>query len=432
MAEKKHIIVLGGGFGGLTFAQKFKLPDAKITLIDKQNHHLFQPLLYQVATAGLALPDISEPIRTIFSNRDDVQVLMDEVQEIDAPKQKIRLKHKTLDYDYLVVGLGMVNSYFGHDEWAKHSIGLKTLSEARRIRQQVLHAFEQAEAMDDEDERKRLMTAVVVGGGPTGVEMAGALSELTKKVFKKDFRSIRPDESRIVLVEAADRVLPTYSEQSSAAARRSLEKLGVELHLGKAVKDIGKGVVQLPDETISAESIIWTAGVQANPLTKQLPVECDRRGRAMVAPDCSLPGYENVFVIGDIANLTDIKGQQVPGVSPAAMQMGKHVAGIIKSELRGRTAKRKPFAYLDKGTMATIGRSAAVAEIGKLKFSGFPAWFLWLAVHLLFLVGFRNRVAVLLQWMYAYVKFRPGARVFERPEAAEEKRLEAAIPKRSR
>ena len=427
MADKKHIVILGGGFGGLTFAQKFRHENARITLIDRQNHHLFQPLLYQVATGGLALPEISEPIRTILADRKDIQVLMDEVQSIDVEAKQIRLEHQTLNFDYLIVALGMVNSYFGHDDWAKHTIGLKTLNEARRIRQQVLNAFEQAEAIDDEEERRRLMTAVVVGGGPTGVEMAGALSELTKQVFKKDFRSITPGDSRIVLVEAADRVLPTYSEASSASAKKSLEKLGVELHLGKAVEDIQQGLVKLPDETIHAESIIWTAGVQANPLTRPLPVECDRRGRAMVAPDCSLPGHENVFVIGDIANLTDPKGQQVPGVSPAAMQMGKHVAKIIKNDLSKPGKKRKPFTYLDKGTMATIGRSAAVAEIGKLKFSGFIAWFLWLAVHLLFLVGFRNRAAVFLQWLYAYVRFRPGARVFERPEKKETKKLETSV-----
>ena len=427
MAKKKHIVILGGGFGGLTFAQKFRHENARITLIDRQNHHLFQPLLYQVATGGLALPEISEPIRTILADRKDIQVLMDEVQSIDVEAKQIRLEHQTLSFDYLIVPLGMVNSYFGHDDWAKHTIGLKTLNEARRIRQQVLNAFEQAEAIDDEEERRRLMTAVVVGGGPTGVEMAGALSELTKQVFKKDFRSITPGDSRIVLVEAADRVLPTYSEASSASAKKSLEKLGVELHLGKAVEDIQQGLVKLPDETIHAESIVWTAGVQANPLTRPLPVECDRRGRAMVAPDCSLPGHENVFVIGDIANLTDPKGQQVPGVSPAAMQMGKHVAKIIKNDLSKPGKKRKPFTYLDKGTMATIGRSAAVAEIGKLKFSGFIAWFLWLAVHLLFLVGFRNRAAVFLQWLYAYVRFRPGARVFERPEKKETKKLETSV-----
>ena len=424
MTEKKHIVVLGAGFGGLAFAKDFKHAGTRITIVDRQNHHLFQPLLYQVATGGLALPEIAEPVRAIFTKRADITVLMDSVETIDVEKKQVNLVSQTLDYDYLVVALGMVNSYFGNNGWAKHTIGLKTLSEARRIRTKVLHAFEQAEITENRKERERLMTVVVIGGGPTGVEMAGAMSELTKRVFEKDFRSIQPKQSRVILIEASDRVLPTYSGESSEKARLSLIKLGVELHLGCPVQSINAGVIEFEGGRIEAESIIWTAGVAANPLTKQLPVECDRRGRVMVAPDISLPGYEEVFVVGDIANLTDPKGQQVPGVSPAAMQMGKYVAKLIKREIDGKVGPRKPFTYKDKGAMATIGRSSAVAEIGKFKFSGFPAWFLWLAVHLVFLVGFRNRVAVLIQWTYAYLKFRPGARVFEKPDFPEPKPVE--------
>lgn len=415
MSKTKHIVVLGAGFGGLTFAQNFKHPNAKITIVDRQNHHLFQPLLYQVATAGLALPDVAEPVRKIFSHRSDVHVLMDSAEKIDVKNKQVHLTHQVLDYDYLVIGLGMVNSYFGNDSWKKHTIGLKTLNEARRIRTRVLHAFEKAEAIQDEAERQRLMTVAVVGGGPTGVEMAGALSELTKRVFKKDFRSINPERSRIVLIEASDRVLPTYSKESSAKAKKSLERMGVELIINQPVKDIESGRVHLENQSIEAETIIWTAGVEANPLVKNLPIESDRRGRAMVDADTSLPGYPEVFAIGDIANLTDPNGVQVPGVSPAAMQMGKHVAKIIQKELDGKNENRPAFKYLDKGNMATIGRSSAVAEIGKLKFSGFPAWSLWLFVHLVFLIGFRNRAAVLIQWMSAYLRFQPGARVFERP-----------------
>jgi len=415
MEDKKHIVVLGAGFGGLTFVQKLQHPNARITIIDRQNHHLFQPLLYQVATAGLAMPEIAEPIRTIFAKREDVQVLMDNAEAIDVKNKTVRLTQQTLHYDYLVVGLGMINSYFGNNEWAKHTIGLKSLGEARRIRQRVLHAFERAEAIQDETERKRLMTVVVVGAGPTGVEMAGALSELTKRVFKKDFRSIQPEQSRIVLVEAVDRVLTMYSESSSAKAQASLERMGVELHLGKPVEDISEGRITFGGETIEAESIIWTAGVEANPLVKDLPVEHNRKGQVSVAADCSIPGHPEVFAIGDIVDLTDPNGVRVPGVSPAAMQMGKHIAKILRKELDGQSDTRPAFTYLNKGMMATIGRSAAVAEIGKLKFSGFPAWFLWLAVHLVFLIGFRNRLAVLIQWMFAYIKYRPGARVFEKP-----------------
>ncbi|MGZ0656144.1 NAD(P)/FAD-dependent oxidoreductase [Coraliomargarita sp. W4R53] len=417
MPEKKHIVVLGAGFGGLTFTQKFRHLNARITIIDRQNHHLFQPLLYQVATGGLAMPDIAEPVRTILSKRDDVQVLMDSAKSIDVEKKTVELSHQTLHYDYLVVALGMVNSYFGNNQWANYTIGLKSLNEARRIRQRVLNAFEQAEALHDEAERQRLMTVVVVGAGPTGVEMAGALSELTKRVFKKDFRSIQPEQSRIILVEAADRVLTMYSEASSAKAKESLERMGVELKLSQPVEDISEGHITVGGETIAAESIIWTAGVEANPLVKDLPGEHNRKGQVAIEPDCSVRGHPEVFAIGDIANLTDPNGVHVPGVSPAAMQMGKHVARIIHNELEGQSSPRPAFTYLDKGSMATIGRSSAVAEFGKFKFSGFPAWFLWLAVHLVFLIGFRNRLAVLIQWMYAYTKYRPGARVFEKPEA---------------
>jgi NADH dehydrogenase len=418
MADKKHIVVLGAGFGGLTFAQKCAHPNARITVVDRQNHHLFQPLLYQVATAGLAMPEIAEPVRTILAKRNDIQVLMDSVKKIDVSNKTVELTHQTLKYDYLVVALGMVNSYFGNNDWANHTIGLKSLNEARRIRQRVLHAFERAEALHDETERKRLMTVVVVGAGPTGVEMAGALSELTKRVFKKDFRSIQPEQSRIVLVEAVDRVLTMYSESSSAKAQASLERKGVELRLGTPVKEISEGKITIGDEVIEAESIIWTAGVEANPLVKQLPVEHNRKGQVPVEPDCSVPGYPEVFAIGDIADLTDPNGVRVPGVSPAAMQMGKYVAKIVAKEIGGDQSARKPFKYLDKGSMATIGRSSAVAEVAGIKFSGFPAWFLWLTVHLMFLVGFRNKVAVFIQWLYAYVRYRPGARVFEKPDTS--------------
>ncbi|MFO8028146.1 MAG: NAD(P)/FAD-dependent oxidoreductase [Opitutales bacterium] len=419
---KKKIAVLGAGFGGLSFARALKHPDAEITLIDRQNHHLFQPLLYQVATAGLSMPDVAEPVRSIFQKRSDVNVLMGEVDSIDVENKQVAIKdNEPVDYDYLVIGLGMVSAYFGNSEWAQHTIGLKTLDEAKRIRRRILHAYETAEATKDESKRKRLMTSVVIGGGPTGVEMAGAISELTKRVFRKDFRSIHPEDSRVVLIEALPRVLGPYSEASSQKAKEDLEKLGVEVLTNSPVKDIREGVVEIEGEIIEAESIIWTAGVEANPILRNLPAEFDRGGRISVEKDTSLPGYPEVFVIGDVAKLTDAKGKQVPGVSPAAMQMGRHAARIIKKELKNKShtpvEERKPFKYFDKGTMATIGRSKAVAEIGGLKFSGPFAWLLWLAVHLIFLVGFRNRVAVLLQWAYAYIGYRPGARVFDLPVA---------------
>lgn len=417
---KKKIVVLGAGFGGLAFTRALQHKDADITLIDRQNHHLFQPLLYQVATAGLSMPDIAEPVRSIFQKRRDVTVLMGEVDSIDVERKQVALKdNQPVNFDYLVIGLGMINAYFGRNEWAQHTIGLKSLDEARRIRRRILHAYERAEASQDAAERQRLMTSVIIGGGPTGVEMAGAISELTKRVFKKDFRSIQPEESRIILVEAAPRLLGTYSEQSSKHARKDLEQLGVEVITDCPVKDIREGVVELDGQTIEAESIIWTAGVEANPVLRQLPAEFDRRGRISVEHDSSLPGYPEVFVVGDVANMTDAKGKPVPGVSPAAMQMGRHAAKIIQKELKEfrqiPVTERKPFKYTDKGTMATIGRSKAVAEVGGFKFSGPFAWLLWLAVHLIFLVGFRNKATVLLQWAYAYIGYRPGARVFDLP-----------------
>jgi len=419
---KQHIVVLGAGFGGLAFAKKLKAPDTEVTIVDQQNHHLFQPLLYQVATAGLALPDIAEPVRTIFSDQKHIRVLMERVTGIDCKEQKVCFGDRSLPYDKLVVGLGMVNDYFGNDEWAHHTIGMKSLREARKIRQLVLNSFEKAEACDDPEERSRLMTIVVIGGGPTGVEMAGALGELTKRAFKKDFRRIRPEESRIVLVEAGPRVLPGMSERSSDQAARDLRKLGVELYLNAPVKAIEHGIVRFPGHLIQSESIIWTAGVRANPVVDHLPGVKDRKGRVIVRSDLSIRGYSNIFVIGDIAAVKDKKGNDVPGVSPAAIQMGKHVAANLnrerKAEVRGKPSPaRKPFSYWDKGTMATVGRSSAVAEIGPLHFHGFPAWGLWLFVHLVFLIGFRNRLAVLLKWIYAYAMFRPGARVFEETAA---------------
>jgi len=419
MARKK-IVVLGAGFGGLAFTQALKHKNAEITLIDRQNHHLFQPLLYQVATAGLSMPEVAEPVRSIFQKRRDVNVIMAQVLSIDVHNQQVHLEdNEPVDYDYLIVGLGMVNAYFGHEEWAQHSIGLKSLDEARRIRRRILYAYERAETTRDLKERRRLMTSVVIGGGPTGVEMAGAISELTKRVFKNDFRSIQPEDSRVMLVEASPNILGTYSETSSQRASEDLKKLGVEVLTGSAVKDLRKGVVELKDQTIEAETIIWTAGVEANPILRTLPAEFDRRGRISVEADTSLPGFPEVFVIGDVANINDANGNPVPGVSPAAMQMGRHAAKIIKQELkefrRIPVNERKPFQYFNKGSMATIGRSKAVAEVAGLQFSGPFAWMLWLAVHLIFLVGFRNKAAVLLQWAYAYIGYRPGARVFDRP-----------------
>lgn len=414
-----RVLVLGGGFGGLECARALTDPQFQVTIVDRRNHHLFQPLLYQVATAGLSAPEIAQPIRMLVRGQENVRVLMDEVTAIDLDRRRVTLSQQTLEYDYLVLAMGVRTGYFGHDDWAEHAPGLKNLDDATRIRSQVLRAFERAEAGVDDAERARLMTMVVVGGGPTGVEMAGALAELSNKVLAEDFRHIRPEEAHVILIEAGPRLLPTFAEDLSEYARVRLEKMGARVRLGTMVKHIGPGLVELNDGTIEAENIIWAAGVEGNPLTKSLPVPQDRAGRLQVQPDCSLPGHPEVFAVGDMVSLTDRNGVRVPGVAPAASQMGRHVARVIASEVRHRQLyegrqERAAFAYLDKGSMATIGRSSAVAAAFGLKFRGFLAWLMWLFIHLLFLVGFRNRIAVVLQWVYSYFTWRRGARIITR------------------
>jgi NADH dehydrogenase len=412
--KPKEIVVLGAGFGGLTFCQKFDSEQARVTLIDRQNHHLFQPLLYQVATGGLSAPDIAQPIRAILTDKPRLTVLLDEVQEIDLAAKKIVHDRGALTYDYLVLALGGVTSYFGHNDWEQFAPGLKSLDDALRIRRDVLLAYERAEITEDLAEQKKLMTQVVIGGGPTGVEMAGALAELARFVLNGDFNRIDPSKARVILIEASPRVLSHLPPDLSESAQKQLLSLGVEVHSGVKVTAIREGVVEIGDEVIEAANIIWAAGVGGNPLTHQLGVELDRAGRIKVAPDCSLPGHPEVFAIGDIASLVDKNGHVVPGVSPAAMQMAQHVAQIIHQEITLRDSlltDRAAFAYWDKGTMATIGRSRAVAMVGQMKFTGFIAWLAWLGIHLLFLVGFRNKLTVLLQWTYSYFTYKRGARI---------------------
>lgn len=410
-----HVVVLGAGFGGLTFCQAFQHPDATITLVDRTNHHLFQPLLYQVATAGLSAPEIAAPIRGVLSDRQDVTVLMDEVKSVDLDRRVVVLGQTVLSYDYLVLALGGVTSYFGHPEWERHAPGLKSLDDAMRIRREVLLAFEQAENTDDPAKRRDLTTLVVVGGGPTGVELAGAFAELSRTVLARDFRRMDPTQARVILIEAGPRVLGHLPEALSESARAQLAALGVEVLVNTKVQEIRAGEVHLVGgQILRAANIIWAAGVAASPLTAALPVERDRAGRLRVAGDLSLPGNEHVFAIGDIAAVGGPDGKPVPGVSPAAMQMGRHVARVIREELdavHGLRPTRRHFAYWDKGTMATIGRSAAVAKMGPLELSGLPAWAAWLLVHLVFLIGFRNKLAVLLQWAYSYFTYKRGSRI---------------------
>ncbi|HVU22499.1 MAG TPA: NAD(P)/FAD-dependent oxidoreductase [Opitutus sp.] len=428
-----HIVVVGAGFGGLTFAQKFPGGLARITVVDRQNHHLFQPLLYQVATAGLSAVDIAQPIRAILRDKPNLEVVLAAVTGIDLAARKVWLDHDVatvagnagsparseLVYDYLVLAAGGATSYFGHDDWEKVAPGLKTLDDALAIRRKVLLSFERAESEPDEQRRKELMTIIVVGGGPTGVELAGTFAELARTVLVRDFDRIDPAKARVLLIEGGERVLGHYPPDLSASAQRQLERLGVEVRLGQHVKHVRDGEVEMPGGEIIRGNVIWGAGVSASPLTKQLGVALDRAGRAPVLPDLSVPGHPEVFAIGDLVTLTDEKGQVVPGVAPAAMQMGAHVAKVIARELRDKMAaampapqsRRAAFIYWDKGSLATIGRSAAVAQLGRLHFSGVLAWMAWLFVHLIFLVGFRNRVAVFANWVYSYLTYKRGARI---------------------
>lgn len=412
---KPRILVVGCGFGGLTFARSFR-GDATITIVDKQNHHLFQPLLYQVAMAGLSAPDVSEPIRSIFRKRPDVETVMDQVESIDLENKTACLElGGTMPYDYLVLAVGGRTSYFGHDDWAEHAPGIKSLEDAMRVRRTVLTSFELAEAIDDAEERRKLTTIAVVGGGPTGVELAGAMAELSRVVFKRDFRRINPTEARVVLIDGGDRLLSSFPEKLSASAERQLKDLGVEVMKGTRVQHIDEDGVELNNGTaIATRNVLWGGGVQAPELTKTLGVELGAGGRVVVGPDLSIPGHPESFVIGDVADVTLPDGTKAPGLAPAAMQMGKFLAKKLRQEIKsgkGSTGGRPAFSYTDKGTMATIGRKRAIADIGPFEFSGVVAWLAWLAVHLLLLIGFRNKVVVMVQWFYAYATFRRGARI---------------------
>jgi NADH dehydrogenase len=412
---KPKVVILGGGFAGIECAKQFKNREVEVLLIDRQNHHLFQPLLYQVASAGLAAPEIAHPIRSIFRDQKNVGVIMDEVRGIDFKKREVHTAETSYSYDYLVIGLGVQTGYFGHDDWAEHARGLKSLDDATSLRREVLLAFEKAETSSDPAERARLMNVVVIGGGPTGVELAGAFAELTRHVLQRDFRRIDTDKATIQLIEAAPRLLTMYDEDLSTYTKDSLEDMGVSVRLNTPVKALREGEVVLADETISAGTIVWAAGVEAPGLTKRLGVALDPAGRIIVETDLSIPGHREVFVAGDLAHCVDQADRRVPGVCPAAIQMGHHAAKVILGEIAGKYPRSYPvrpqFRYFDKGSMATIGRSRAVAESMGMKFHGFIAWLIWLFVHLLFLVGFRNRFAVLMQWFYAYVSYRRGARI---------------------
>lgn len=409
-AGSPRVVILGGGFGGMAAARRLAGAAMRVTLVDRRNHHLFQPLLYQVATASLAAPSIAAPLRQILRGQRNLTVLLDEVTGIDLAARRVQCAHGSLDYDVLVVATGATHAYFGHDDWERFAPGLKTLDDAFLIRRRVLLAFEHAERERDPARRQAWLNFVVVGGGSTGVELAGTLIELARHTLSGDFRRSDPRRASVRLIEAGPRLLPAFDPALSDKARQQLEQLGVEVHTGVAVTDIDADGVKLGERRLLARTVLWAAGVAASPVGRLLGTALDRAGRVQVLPDLSLPGHPEVFVIGDLAGIEQANGRPVPGVAPAAKQMGQHVGTMIRARLQG-SDERRPFAYRDDGSLATIGRMAAVAQFGKLKLSGFPAWFAWLLAHIYFLIGFRNRLVVMLDWAWAYCTHQRHARI---------------------
>lgn len=404
-----EVVIVGAGFGGLAAARRLASARVHVTVVDRRNHHLFQPLLYQVATAGLSPGDIAYPIRSILRRQSNANVLLADVVGIDVERRQVQLADGTLQYDFLILAAGAGHAYFGHDAWEKNAPGLKTLEDALEIRRRILLAFEKAERERDPAARRDLLTFVVVGGGPTGVELAGAIAEISRHVLVSDFRAIDPREARIVLVEAGPRILAAYAPASSERAAETLRSRGVEVRTGSPVTGVDAGGVGLGAERIGARTVLWAAGVAASPLARSLGVPLDPAGRVLVEPDLSIPGRPEVFVIGDLSVFVHQTGRPLPGLSPVAMQQGRTAADNIVRILRG--APPRPFHYADKGTMAVIGRAAAVAEIAGLRFSGVFAWLLWCFVHVFYLIGFRNRVIVMMEWAWAYLSYERGARL---------------------
>jgi NADH dehydrogenase FAD-containing subunit len=408
-----QVVVLGAGFAGLTAVRALANAPCKVTLIDRRNYHLFQPLLYQVATAALSPADIATPIRSILRRQKNAAVLMARVEGIDRQRRLVRLDDRTIPYDYLVVATGSRHAYFGHDDWEPVAPGLKKIDDATQIRRRLLLAFEQAETCTDPIERRALLNFVVVGGGPTGVEMAGAIAELARHTLVDDFRAINPAEARVILIEAGPRLLPAFPESLSAEAKRALEKLGVEVILGRPVTDCSAAGVMVGEYAIPSRTVVWAAGVAASPAARWLEAEKDRLGRVIVGPDLSVPGHPEIFVTGDTAHVPLPDGGTVPGLAPAAKQMGSYVAKAIRARLAGQTPP--PFKYRHLGSLATIGRSAAVADFGRFKLKGRLAWLLWGIVHVGFLNTYRSRTLVALQWIWAYITYGRGARLITSP-----------------
>jgi NADH dehydrogenase len=411
---RPHIVIVGAGFGGLSAAHALSGADADVTVIDRRNYHLFQPLLYQVATAGLSPAQIASPIRAILRHAANVRVVLGRVTGVDKERRTVTLEDRTVAYDQLVIATGARHAYFGHDEWEGVAPGLKKIDDATMIRRRILQAFEHAEVSADPAARQRLLTFVVIGAGPTGVEMAGAIAELARVALRHDFRTINPTEARIVLVEAGPRVLAAFPPVLSAAAQRSLENLGVEVRLGTAVTQCDDKGVTIGAERLEAATIIWGAGVAASSAATWLAAEKDRAGRVVVGANLTVPGHPEIFVIGDTAQAMGADGKPLPGLAPVAKQQGAYVARVLRARLAGKPAPG-PFRYRNFGTMATIGRRAAVADFGWIRFDGTIAWLLWGLVHVSFLIGFRNRLVVMLDWMWSYVTFQSGARLITGP-----------------
>jgi len=410
LLNRPRVVILGGGFGGISAAKALKSAHVAVTVIDRTNHFTFQPLLYQVATAALAPSDITAPIRWVLRHHRNAEVLMAEAREIDTQKRVVRIDDelKEIPYDYLIIATGSRHAYFGHNEWEPYAPGLKAIEDASEIRRRFLLAFENAEKTDDEKEREELLTFVVVGGGPTGVELAGAFPYIARKALAPDFREVDTRRTRVVLVEAGPRILPTFPEVLAARARKDLEDLGVEVRVGSFVTGVDAEGVRVGDEKIRARTAFWAAGNLASPLGKFLGVPLDRAGRIAVNPDLSVPGIPNVFIVGDLASLTQ-DGRMIPGVGPAAIQEGRAAAKNVLRDLKRE--QRKPFRYWNKGDLAVIGRSRAIADLGWIQFSGWFAWVFWLFVHIMYLVGFRNRIVVLTEWAYAYFTSQAGVRL---------------------
>lgn len=417
-----HVLVIGAGFGGLETIKNLQRPGVRFTLVDRRNHHLFQPLLYQVASTSLATSEIAWPIRHLVKKRKDVTTLLGEVISIDKQAKIATLADGTkLSFDTLVVATGARHAYFGHDEWEPFAPGLKTLEDATTIRRRVLLAFERAELEPDPVKREALMTLVIIGGGPTGVELAGTIAELARDTLRGEFRNINPRKAKVVLIEAGERLLPSFRPTESAYAKSALERLGVIVELGRPVTDVNAAGVTFGGVELPSRTILWAAGVAASPAARWLDMEADRAGRAMVEPDLTIPDYPDIFVIGDTAHVNWTDGKTVPGVAPAAKQQGAHVAATIARRLYGDSSVR-PFAYQHKGDLATIGKWAAVIDFGWLRLKGWPAWWLWGIAHIYYLIGFRNRIAVMLSWLWIYSSGQRSARLITQGRQADEDR----------